>query len=264
MRHPYGLFGVYHVRPRVIIGIFLERLSHIWRRMLGSSYSKVWWYNGVFIGSEMVCINSSSWVNVCLLCVCLRIVSWMIWHMINTYLGGPLSTWFHMVKVHVLVLLIHDWDISLVNCVWLLCFIVRGTSLWWLAHVWGIYLVYDIDFYGACLRHIVETLAYDLLYGICLRHILDTLDYIFGTWCMAWLRHIMSDMVYGWGTCYGTGFGTWLIHFMVQILVHTHRLISYSDRNNGSYRLMWQWQVDVTVIKIGWCDNDSDSDRLLY
>jgi hypothetical protein len=48
----------------------------------------------------------------------------------------------------------------------------------------------------------------------------------------------MSDMVYGRGTYYGTSFGTWLIHFMVHILVYTHRLINYIDKDSGSYRLM--------------------------
>jgi hypothetical protein len=39
---------------------------------------------------EIICFDSSSSVNVCLLCVFLRFVSWMVWNMLNACLGG---TW---------------------------------------------------------------------------------------------------------------------------------------------------------------------------
>ena len=55
---------------------------------------KVFW-------SEMICTRSSSGVKVCFTCVCLRLVSWMVWHMLKACLGTLVvhGTWFHMVEV---------------------------------------------------------------------------------------------------------------------------------------------------------------------
>jgi len=123
---------------------------------------------------------------------------------------------------------IQAWDISLVHCVRLLWFIVRGTYFWWLVHVWGIYLVYDLGFYGECLRHIVETLThieyleymvykwYDTFFMVSL----DTWFMVVGTylrhmvWGISWL-HVDNVMAIHLVSCWGIGiclrhiFGPW-------------------------------------------------------
>lgn len=125
---------------------------------------------------EMICTRSSSWVKVCFTCVCLRLVSWMVWHMIKACLGTLVvhGTWLHMVEV----ILIHSWHIFLVLGTWMLWLIVRGTSLCW---------------------HMVEThfMVYGIWYNTCVDlHGWYMVCYMIGTW-YTWL------MVEAYGTCWG-------------------------------------------------------------
>ena len=81
-----------------------------------------------------------------------------------------------------------------------------GMSWWWWYMIWYTfvmiwYIVRSISWLPWYLVWYMSWWCYHMLEA----HIMvlswgTSLMISYGTWCMSWLRHIMSDMVYGWGT----------------------------------------------------------------
>jgi len=165
--------------------------------------------------------------------------------MLKECLGWP----FYMVEAHVLVILIHAWDISLVHCVWMLWFISRGTYLWYWyifeAYAWYMIFVFMVH---TCifLRH---------------WHILDTWHMVwYKLWYMVDVHGMVMVLVSLWVDLVTIGWWWYIIDRYCDMesdkldyfLIINYRLMRQSD----SDRLMWKWQV-------GWCIIDNDSYRLI-
>ena len=164
----------------------------------------------------MVCFRFS-WVKVCILCIYLRLVSWMVWHILKECIGGP---WWYMISYGLgdtITCLRHTLGtqcmVVMVHCNRHI-FVILTYTLGLSYGTW-----HDSEWYGIWLRHllwcmVVTWYGIGLVHGMVLMYMVDVY-YSHIVWYMIWYMidvhgwHMVWYMVWCWCEC------TCLIHSMV-------------------------------------------------